>query len=113
MATSTSDHYVELIGTRQVGTPATVDDSRTRGRVDMNRKGSIDALEHALANHVAGTVKPLLTRLKHETNPTAQFALVGTEEPCCADQHRDMRVMPTGMHTALYPRLEGQICILS
>jgi hypothetical protein len=55
-------------------------------------------LEHALGDHVAGPVEPLLARLEHEHHVAGEFAAPRAEQPGRADQAGGVEVVPARVH---------------
>ena len=78
----------------------------------MNGKGSVDAIEHALFDHVLGTVKALFPWLEHEANLAGEFALVLAEQSGCTCQHGDVGVMATSVHRTIDLGLERRFVVL-
>ena len=64
----------------------------------MDGEGAVDAIEHALFNHVLGAVVTLFPRLEHEPDLAGQFRLVLRQQPGGAEQHGHMSIVAAGMH---------------
>ena len=71
-------------------------------------------VEQPFLEHEPGAVKALLAGLEHQEDAAGPRRSLLDEQPCGAEQHRDVRVVPAGVHPAvmfrgeLEPGLLGQ-----
>ena len=71
----------------------------------MKRERCIgERIDQPVLEHVARAVMAFFTRLEHEHDRARKTVSLRREHPRGADQHRDMRVMPAGMHRAFSGR---------
>ena len=75
----------------------------------MKSKGTVDAVEHTLVDHVLGTVVALFAWLEHEPDLAGEFRLVFGQKAGGAEQHGDMSVVAAGMHHLLILRTPGDV----
>ena len=70
----------------------------------MQRERAVDVhsvVEHAFVDHEPRAVVAFLARLEHEPDGTGQLFAPVVEQPCCADEHRRVRVVPAGVHATV------------
>ena len=65
--------------------------------------------QHAFFDHVACAVETFFTWLEHEDDIPAYLLFILHEKFCCADQHRDVEIMATGMHCAIDLTFERKV----
>jgi hypothetical protein len=57
-------------------------------------------VQQALVEHVPRTVKTLLAGLEHQQHPPGQIRALLGQQPRGGGQHRDVGVVPAGVHRA-------------
>ena len=90
-------------GQHVAGRPGRAD---VQGERLLRRPGG---LQHALFDHETGSVVSFLAGLEHEQDPPRQLTAPRCEHPGGRGQHRDVSVVPAGVHGALDLRCERQI----
>ena len=103
---------VELVGRRQDRSVPDRELARWEIGEDMDGEGAVDALEHALIDHVARAVESFSPRLEHEADPAGQRVPVFGEESSRADQHRHVGIVATGVHASIVSGLEVDRIVL-
>ena len=75
---------------------------------DMSAVDSVNALHQPALDRAFGAQRELFGGLEEELDRAAEFAAHLRKDLRRAELHRDMRVVPAGVHPALVPRGEGK-----
>ncbi len=75
-----------------------------RRHMNHQRRIHIRIVQQAGFYHIAGTLKDLFGRLKHEFYRTFYLLFMHLQKFCRAQQHGRVHVVPAGVHTAIHRR---------
>ena len=112
MAACALDRDAQDIGRGKHGPGTPSEYAARRIGHDMEREGRIgQRVDQAVVEHEARTVMAFFAGLEHELHGAGQLVAPGAQHFRRADQHRNMRVMPAGVHRTAYLRAVIQTSI--
>ena len=109
VATAPTDRGHDPVRGREHRAAAQRDRARGIARADVERDGARDvglirpvgAVEQPFVEHDLGAVVALLARLEHQQDVALELVAPLDEQASRAQQHRDVRVVPAGVHRAI------------